>query len=282
MNARRFTIVNLLFAMFTAAAPSKSGLPIGSRFPGDLHNLLGPKGAAIFLYPHTDVNCPVCKSLRGEIAQNRYAFQNLGIEVADMSDERTVVSQPGWFILDPKGVIIAKYFAERPDQSYTPAAVLVHQFHWTPSEPGTPVEGKQLTATVGASNTDVAPGERVALILDIDLPPSMHVYAPGVENYIPIEWKIENAVPAEVQAPVLPQPEKLYLKAIDETVPTYRNHFRLIRDITLPSNPESLSSLEKSGELKVAGSLRYQACDDRVCYIPQKLPLAWKFAYHSR
>jgi hypothetical protein len=29
------------------------------------------------------------------------------------------------------------------------------------------------------------------------------------------------------------------------------------------------------GQFSVDGSLRYQACDDRVCYIPQTLHLQW-------
>ncbi len=102
------------------------------------------------------------------------------------------------------------------------------------------MEGKQLTATIGASNSTVAPGQRVALTLDVELEPNMHVYAPGVEGYIPIDWKMQDSDTAQVHAPVFPRAEKLYLKAIDETVPAFRSHFRLIRDITIP--PEASSS----------------------------------------
>ena len=81
----------------------------------------------------------------------------------------------------------------------------------------------------------MAPGQRIALTLDIDLQPNIHVYAPGVDNYIPIEWKMEDADLVVAHAPEFPRAEKLYLKAINETVPTYRNQFRLMRDITIPS-----------------------------------------------
>jgi hypothetical protein len=182
-------------------------------------------------------------------------------------------------VLNSKGAIVAKYFGEQPGDTYTSAALLVHRFGWMPPEPGAEVEGKQLTATVGASNSKVANGERITLTLDLDLPPSMHVYAPGVENYIPIDWKMDDSGPAEVHAPVFPRAEKLFLKAISETVPAYRNHFRLIRDITLLPDAKGISGLDAGEPLAVAGSLRYQACDDRVCYIPQTLRLEWKFAY---
>jgi len=158
---------------------------------------------------------------------------------------------------------------------------LVHKFGWTPTEPGAEVEGKQLNATTGASNATVAPGERVALILDVDLQPNMHVYAPGVDGYIPIDWKMQDSPAAAVHPAIFPRSKKLYLKAINETVPAYRGHFRLTRDITIPSEDQLRPALDGSQRFTVPGSLRYQACDDRVCYIPQELHLTWTFQYQA-
>ncbi|HTW65361.1 MAG TPA: protein-disulfide reductase DsbD domain-containing protein [Bryobacteraceae bacterium] len=143
-----------------------------------------------------------------------------------------------------------------------------------PPYAATEVQGKQLSAKLGASNAAVARGEHVTLTLDIDLYPGMHVYAPGVNGYIPIDWKMQDSPAATVHPAVFPRSEKLYLKAIDETVPAYRNHFRLTRDMIVGPAPDP------SGKLTVTGTLRYQACDDRVCYIPQQLHLAWTFPYH--
>ena len=186
-------------------------------------------------------------------------FRNLGLLATSAAGPGS-----GWIVLDAKSIVVAKY-----DPSYTLAALLVHQFGWTPPDPAKEVEGKQLTATVGASNSTVAPGQRIALTLDVELGPNMHVYAPGVEGYIPIDWKMEDSGAAQAHAPVFPRAEKLYLKAIDETVPAYRGHFRLIRDITIAPGA--------AGSFAVDGSLRYQACDDRVCYIPQTLRFEWNF-----
>lgn len=191
-----------------------------------------------------------------ELAQHRQIYRKLGAAVVALSG-----AHPGWIVLNAKRVVVARYEA-----GYTSAAILVHQFLWTPPDTRE-IQGKQLVAAIGASNSTVAPGERVALTIDIDLEPGMHVYAQGVETYIPIDWKMKETAGAEVQAPSFPRAEKLYLKAIDETVPAYRSHFRLIRDITIAPGAPSLLDLE--------GTLRYQACDDRVCYIPQTLGLHW-------
>ena len=209
---------------------------------------LGPKGAAIL----SDAS----QAQLAELEAHRDAFRKLGVEVAAQSGRGS-----GWIVLNAKRAVVAKY-----EPGYTAAAVLVHQFHWTPPDTRE-VQGKQLAATIGASNSAVGPGERIALTIDIDLAPGMHVYAPGVDGYIPIDWKMADTTGAEPHEPAFPRAEKLYLKAIDETVPAYRNHFRLIRDVTIAAGA--------AGPLNLEGTLRYQACDDRLCYIPQTLHLNW-------
>ncbi len=204
-----------------------------------------------------------------DIARSQEAFRKLGLGIAAVPSK----IHPGWYVLDARGVIMAKFLDSDADGRYTPAAILVHRFQWTPDQPATEVEGKQITAKVAASDATVAPGDRIALTLDLDLDPGMHVYAPGVEGYIPIDWKMQDSPGATASAPEFPRSEKLYLKAIGETVPAYRNHFRLTRDITMGRLPKA------SGEFTITGTLRYQACDDRVCYIPQQLHLAWMLKY---
>jgi hypothetical protein len=244
-----------------AAAAGDSFPPVGKPF--HLTEMTpGPKGAAILFHGS--------KAQLAELDQHREAFQKLGVHVSAMGME-----PPGWIVLDAKSNVVAKYFEDDPGQNLTSAALLVRQFGWTPPEPAVTVEGKQLRASVRASNSTVAAGERIALLIDVDLEPGMHVYAPGVEGYIPIDWKMEDSGAAQAHAAVFPRAEKLYLKAIDETVPAYRNHFRLTRDITIRSEDNS----KGAGTLAVDGTLRYQACDDRVCYIPQVLRLKWTFDY---
>ncbi len=214
---QRLTILSVLCVFLGLLGASDAGPAVGTQFPEpSVRSHLGPKGALISVGPQLP-----------DIEQNTQALQKLGLGIVAVPSK----IHPGWYVLDARGVIVAKYFDD--DAHYTPAAILVHQFRWTPPEPATEVEGKQLTAKVGASNMMVAPGQRVALILDIDLNPGMHVYAPGVEGYIPIDWKMQDSPTAAVHEPMFPHSEKLYLKAIDETVPAYRNHFRLTRDITI-------------------------------------------------
>jgi hypothetical protein len=188
---------------------------------------------------------------------------------------------PGSFILDAQGRIVAKYFEEDYRERYTSADILVRQFGVMRAEGKTEVEGRQLRLAATASNSIVAPGQRVALQLDLELKPNMHVYAPGVEGYIAIDWKMKDSAGSASHEVVYPASEKLYLQAIDETVPVYRGHFRLTRDVTIGEEAKLMPAVDGSGKFAIEGTLRYQACDDRLCYIPQELPVQWTFQYES-
>jgi hypothetical protein len=64
-------------------------------------------------------------------------------------------------------------------------------------------------------------------------------------------------------------------------VPVFRGQFRLARDIVIGPEAKLKPLVDAAGNFTVEGTLRYQACDDRLCYIPQELPLKWTFQYES-
>lgn len=79
----------------------------------------------------------------------------------------------------------------------------------------------------------------------------------------------------------LPKPEMLTLEAIKETVPVFTGKLRLTRDITFGDDKALKEALDADGNFTVEGMLRYQACDDHICYIPKDLPVKWKFHYEG-
>jgi AhpC/TSA family protein/cytochrome c biogenesis DsbD-like protein len=191
------------------------------------------------------------------------------------------IPYPGSFVLDANGVIVAKYFEDNYKERYTSAAILVHNFGALPEASKSEVAGKQLSLVASASNFAIHPQQRVALVLDVEMKPGTHVYAPGVEGYIPIEWSMKESAVASPHEVSSPKPEILYLAAIDEKVPVLQQHFQLKRDITLSADDKLKAGIDASGNFTVEGALRYQACDDRICYVPQVLPLKWTFHYEG-
>jgi len=184
---------------------------------------------------------------------------------------------PGMYIIDEHAVVTAKYFEDDHRERFTAASILVHQFGQDGAVKTT-VDAPHIQLTYSASDAALSPGGTAALILDIDLKPGMHVYAPGVEGgYIPIDWKMPESK-AWIAEPVsYPESKKLHLAAINETVPVYQGHVRIIRDLTIGQQPELAPSLGPDRNLAVEGTFRYQACDEKECYPPRSIPLKWTF-----
>jgi len=191
------------------------------------------------------------------------------------------IPHPGTFILDAKGTVVSKYFEEDYRQRYTSSDILVRQFGEKAGTPGQTIETKHLRLSSSASLATVHVGQRLALVLDIELKPKMHVYAPGVVGYIPIEWKISASPGFKAHEVVYPASTRETLKAIKETVPVYKGRFRLPQDITIGPEAQIKPVLSSEGNLVIEGEFRYQACDDRVCYLPQTVPLKWVLRYEA-
>ncbi len=187
------------------------------------------------------------------------------------------VPYPGTYVLDEHGIVREKYFEEDYRERYTPASVLTRYFKGEGPTGGS-VETKHLELTYSASQQEVRAGNRLLLVLEVELKPSMHVYAPEVSGtYIPIEWKIEESTGWRAHPVSYPPSRKVYLPAIKETLPVYEGNIRLERDLTIGVGKGLEAVVGSGGELRVKGSFRYQACDERMCYRPETIPLEWVF-----
>jgi hypothetical protein len=192
------------------------------------------------------------------------------------------IPYPGIYIVDVQGKVVSKYFEDDYKDRVSTAGILARQFGAVVDAARGVSETTHLQITTAASNGIVRPGLRIALTLEIKLKPGMHVYAPGVQGYIPIDWNLEEGGPAPKQhAFKYPASEMLRLQAIEETVPVYRGRVRIVREITLGQEAALKPLVTEGGELIIKGSFRYQACDDRKCYLPQDVQLEWRFKYEA-
>jgi cytochrome c biogenesis DsbD-like protein len=124
-------------------------------------------------------------------------------------------------------------------------------------------------ATITASPADVAgpPGGKLMLFVDVAPKAGIHVYAPGSKDYIPITLKLTS--PADLKAGKLAYPKSELMTFADERVPVFQKAFRLTQEITLGK------SAAPGSTVKVAGTVHLQACDDKVCYPPESVPISW-------
>ena len=188
------------------------------------------------------------------------------------------IPNPGAYLIDEKGVVQQKFFEEKYSNRFTAGHLLVRALGLDADASRIERETDHLYLTTSASDELVRAGNRVALVAAVDLKPEMHVYAPGVAGgYIPVEWEMEAVKGLVNFSALYPEAETLYLPAIDETVPVYQGSFRIVADLTLGMREDLEPLLNSDGDLVVNGSFRYQACDDKMCYLPSTILLEWRF-----
>ncbi len=191
------------------------------------------------------------------------------------------IPYPGTFLVDPKGKIVSKYFEDDMRERVTASDILAGRFGALAPDSSRTLEAKHVSLTTAASTPVARPGHRILLSLELSLGPKMHVYAPGVTGYLPIDWKLEETGAAKAFPFQYPPAQKVRLKVINETALVYRGRVRITREITFGQESAVKPLLSPSGELVLKGSLRYQACDDRQCYLPETAPLEWRFHFEG-
>ncbi len=185
------------------------------------------------------------------------------------------VPYPGVYVLDAGGKVVAKYFEDDYKQRDTAAQILIKSFGLEAPGPHETVPAKHLQIKTSSSDVDVATGQNIILELAVDLPEKMHVYAPGIQHYIPIEWTIADGAGYHAGPVEYPASTVMRLEVIHESVPVFQGRFRLLRTVTI-GDPAALKPiLEKGGALIIEGSFRYQACDDVECYLPETVRVRW-------
>jgi hypothetical protein len=136
---------------------------------------------------------------------------------------------------------------------------------------GTP----HLTMATSASPTAGAParpGSTIKLFVDVIPDPRVHVYAPGAKDYLPIALEIMPAAGITVGKLTYPKAQDLYFEPLKEHVPVFSAPFRLVQDVAIGR------AVKRGESLTVTGVLKYQACDDTICFNPVTAPISWTVA----
>lgn len=183
---------------------------------------------------------------------------------------------PGFFYLDSNSKIKEKFFEIAYTDRYTANNVIAKLFPELTEQVARKVEAAHIGLTLQQSDHVVVPGSRLALIAEVDLGPDLHVYAPGVQGYIPIELKLELPPEVKLDQSSYPQSKILFLKAIKERVPVFDGKFRIMEDVTISSDRAFIRSLGTGKTISINGELKYQACDKTTCYMPASVPVNWE------
>ncbi len=184
------------------------------------------------------------------------------------------IPHPGTLIVDPKGVVTARFFEDVYQERYTAAAILATQ---GVDPGGTRLTGqtKHLTMSASVSDASVAPGERVSVVVDVTPRPTMHLYAPGRHDYQVARVAVDPQPWLRAHDTRYPPSQIYHFRPLDERVEVYSKPFRLVRDVTILATQDVQKTLSAMPTVSITGALEYQACDDKVCYSPARVPLSF-------
>lgn len=184
------------------------------------------------------------------------------------------IPHPGTFVVDRKGVVLSRFFEDAYQERYTAATIL--------SRIGAGVAGSPISATtthltMSASISDrvAAPGARLAIVANVTPKPGMHLYAPGKHDYQVVRLTIDPQPWLRPHTAVYPASQIYHFKPLDERVEVFMKPFTLRREVTLLATPEAQKMLATMSTVTVTGALEYQACDDKVCFNPARVPISF-------
>ena len=187
------------------------------------------------------------------------------------------MARPGYFFIDPKGTIREKFFEAKYRQRFSGNNVIGKLFPALGDEVTDNVAAPHLSLAVEQSDRTGFPGGRIVLTAEVQLPPDVHVYAPGVQGYKAIHLAMDPAAGVEFTPVSYPRAKVLYLPAIKESVPVFEGKFRVTQDLRISSAAEFSNSLGADGKtLTITGKFDYQACDSKICFLPTSVPVRWQ------
>lgn len=197
------------------------------------------------------------------------------VSVVNPSEMMIGISFPGTFMLDTSGRVTSRFFENSYIERNTVSSVVIRVGEAQIPVRATQLAMPQLELTTYASEPTIAPGNRFAVMLDIEPLEGMHVYAEGAADYRVVGLEIESDAPLIVLPMSYPEPVDYYFEPFDETVPVYIEPFELIQEIILDGSLPAQAALRGQESITVNGTFEYQACSDEICYPPESLALSW-------
>ncbi len=185
-------------------------------------------------------------------------------------------ARPGYFFIDAKGIIREKYFDPKYRERITGNSLIAKLFPELGEEVTDTVEAPFLKLALEQSDRIGVPGTHITLVAEVQLPPDVHVYAPGAQGYKPINLELDPVAQLELKPALYPQSHALYFAELKERVPVFDGTFRITQDVKVNTGAEFWGSLGKDGKIfTITGKLDYQACNKTTCFKPTSVPVKW-------
>ena len=186
---------------------------------------------------------------------------------------------PGWYMVGNDGRVTEKHFYPQHVKRESVNDVLQEVFHINDLRHGeigvatTP----ELTAKAYFASPTIRNTQITTLTVEVSPADGLHVNGPELpDGYTGLELAVDGGDSLTVDSLEFPETEYLRLDVLNETLPVYTKNFEI--------KARCLGIKRGEGETcPVNVHLRYQACDDRECYLPRtvSIPLTLQLLPHA-
>ncbi len=191
----------------------------------------------------------------------QYGILNTGVPE---DNPRYGMPFPGAYLTDDDGRITQKHFTTHYRVRETAETIIRGDLSaWFDLE-GYPSAQSEATVAVALGARDFKPFQRADLLVRIALPEGQHAYGePVPEGYLPTSVTVRGPEELRVEPAIYPPTRPLLVEGVNEELQVFEGELEIRIPLTY-RNREALSGDTVTLEVDV----RYQACDERVCYLP--------------
>jgi hypothetical protein len=203
------------------------------------------------------------------------AYGILNTTVPSSNQQQYGIPFPGTFIVSARGVVTSRVFEAAYQERDTISSIMIRLGDRLNPAAAARVAAPHVQLTTFVTDQTVAPGTHFSIVVEGVPEKNVHIYAPGVTGYKPLALGIDPQPGLVLRGVQFPPAADYFFKPLNEHVPVYLRPFRVVQDLMIDGSRETEAALHDVRRMTITGSLSYQACDDRVCFLPQAVPLTW-------
>lgn len=206
------------------------------------------------------IEFPILSDAGSEVIR-QYGILNTGVPEDNV---RYGMPFPGAYLTDSDGRITQKHFNTNFRVRETAETIVRGDLGAWFDLTGYPsaTSGATVSATLGGH--DLKPFQRVDLLVRIDLPEGQHAYGePVPEGYVATQVLVTGPEELRAEDAIYPPTRPLLVADVNEELPVFDGDI----EVRIPLSYRSLEATP-GDPVPIEVEVRYQACDEQVCYLP--------------
>jgi hypothetical protein len=191
----------------------------------------------------------------------QYGILNTGVPEDNV---RYGMPFPGAYLTDAEGRITQKHFNTNFRVRETAEGIIRGDLGAWFDLAGYPAASGGATVSATLGGHDLKPFQHVDLLVRIELPEGQHAYGePVPDGYIPTSVTVTGPEELRVEQPILPPTRPLLVADVNAELPIFEGDL----EIRVPLSYRNLEATP-GDPVPIEIEVRYQACDEEVCYLP--------------